>query len=299
MIENKINHDNLLLVMQDCSLKIDQAIENFLPLNFQSSRLVEAMRYSCFLPGKKMRPFLFKSILEIFDLDFEKFINIACSLEFIHVYSLIHDDLPAMDNDDFRRDKPSNHKKFDEATAILAGDALLTLAFETISSPNLFLNDSQKIKIINKVANYSGYNGMVGGQMIDIESINKKVSLDKIFEIHHLKTAKLFMASIETATIIAKANDFQTNLLLNFAKNLGLAFQIKDDLLDYNIDKNLNKKSINNEKNTLSIVEIIGENKSQKMLLDLKSQAIEDIKKLEKNAKILLDLFNFIIYRNK
>jgi geranylgeranyl pyrophosphate synthase len=299
MIEDKINYDNLFLAMQDCSLKVDNAIENLLPCDFQDSKLVEAMRYSCFLPGKKMRPFLFKSILEIFDLDFEKFINIACSLEFIHVYSLIHDDLPAMDNDDFRRGKPSNHKKFDEATAILAGDALLTLAFETISSPNLFLSDSQKIKIVNKVANYSGFSGMVGGQMIDIESINKKISLDKIFEIHHLKTAKLFMASIESGGIIAKANDFEINLLLNFAKNLGLAFQIKDDLMDYNIDKNLNKNNINEERNALSIVEIIGEDKSQKMLLELKSQATDEIKKLEKNAKILLDLFDFIIYRNK
>jgi geranylgeranyl pyrophosphate synthase len=299
MIENKINHQNLLLAMQDCSLKIDKAIEKLIPNNFRGSRLVEAMRYSCFLPGKKMRPFLFKSILEIFDLDFEKFINIACSLEFIHVYSLVHDDLPAMDNDDFRRGQPSNHKKFDEATAILAGDALLTLAFETISLPNLFLSDSQKIKIINKVANYSGYRGMVGGQMIDIQNINQKLSFEKIVEIHHLKTAKLFMASIESGAIIANANDFQTNLLLNFAKNLGLAFQIKDDLLDYNIDKNLNKNNINKERDTLSIVEIIGEDKSQKLLLDLKFQATDAIKKLEKNAEILLDLFDFIIYRNR
>jgi geranylgeranyl pyrophosphate synthase len=299
MIENKINHQNLLLAMQDCSLKIDKAIEKLIPNNFQGSRLVEAMRYSCFLPGKKMRPFLFKSILEIFDLDFEKFINIACSLEFIHVYSLVHDDLPAMDNDDFRRGQPSNHKKFDEATAILAGDALLTLAFETISLSNLFLSDSQKIKIINKVANYSGYRGMVGGQMIDIQNINQKLSFEKIVEIHHLKTAKLFMASIESGAIIANANDFQTNLLLNFAKNLGLAFQIKDDLLDYNIDKGLNKNSTNKERDNLSIVEIIGEDKSQKLLLDLKFQATDAIKKLERNAEILLDLFDFIIYRNR
>lgn len=295
---NKLNHDNLFLAMQACSIKIDQFIEKILPQDNKGSRLVEAMRYSCLLPGKKMRPFLLQSTLEIFDLDFENYLNIACSLEFVHVYSLIHDDLPAMDDDDFRRGKPSNHKKFDEATAILAGDALLTLAFEIMSLPNIFLSDLQKVKIINKIASYSGFNGMVGGQMIDIESIDKKISLDKVFEIHNLKTAKLFMASIESGAIIAGADNSQTINLLNFAKNLGLAFQIKDDLLDYNFDKNLNEKKIKKNKNNLSILEVIGQEKSQKMLVDLKSQAIEDLKIFENKAKNLLELFDFIIYRN-
>jgi geranylgeranyl pyrophosphate synthase len=290
MVEN-----NLLLAMQQCSKIIDDAVEKILPISNDRSRLTDAMRYSSLLPGKKMRPFLFQSTLEIFDIPLKNFTNIACALEFIHVYSLIHDDLPAMDDDDFRRGKPSNHKQFDEATAILAGDALLTLAFEIISAPSQFLKPAEQLKIINNIANCAGHNGMVGGQMIDIESINKSISLDKILYIHYLKTAKLFIGAVNCGSIIGNANDLQKIALQNYAKNLGLAFQIKDDLLDFNSNQIIGKSP----KNDLSIVELIGIESSQKLLTELRQKTNDELIIFQDKAFNLMAIFDFIINRSK
>lgn len=241
-------------------------INRILPKNSQD-KLISAMRYVLLAPAKHIRPFLVIASSSVFNMEAKKTITAAVAIEFIHAYSLIHDDLPCMDNSDIRRGQPSCHKKFDEATAVLAGDALLTLAFEVLSSLNC-----EAIKVLSQAI---GVRGMVGGQILDIGT-----NFNKIKEIHLMKTAKLFAASCEIGAIIGGATDRQRRALYNYGINLGLIFQAKDDIEDYEQDK------------TNNLMSVFGKNEIENYIDSLFKQALDNLSVLSGNANYLYDLLN-------
>lgn len=191
----------------------------------------QAMRYSIFAGGKRLRPVLAIAAAEAVGGDSTDVLDVACALEMIHTYSLIHDDLPAMDNDDYRRGKLTNHKVFGEGIAVLAGDALLTYAFEVISSVKSASHE-RLLAVIREISHAVGTTGMIGGQVVDIQSEGKQIELDTLEYIHSAKTGALFRASLRSGAILAGANDKQLSCLSDYADYFGLVFQITDDILD-------------------------------------------------------------------
>ena len=216
-------------------LLVDAALQNFLP--GQSGLLhkhFEAMRYSLFADGKRIRPVLCMLAAETLGANPEGIMAIPCALECIHTYSLIHDDLPAMDDDALRRGKPTNHMVYGEAQAILAGDGLLTLAFDFLSHPELaqHLSSQDLIRIIQIISRASGSYGMVGGQSLDVDSEGKQVDFETLQAIHRYKTGALITASVQAGAVIGHASNEQFKAMTSYGQHLGLAFQITDDLLN-------------------------------------------------------------------
>ncbi|MGM8365092.1 polyprenyl synthetase family protein [Virgibacillus sp. W0181] len=199
-------------------------------------RLKESMVYSVQAGGKRLRPVLLLASYEAYEKNANKALSAAIALEMVHTYSLIHDDLPAMDDDNFRRGKPTNHKAFDEATAILAGDALLTYSFEVISGDPLLAN-KEKVYLTNMLAAASGPKGMVAGQLLDMKSEDRNISLHELEHIHTLKTGKLLTFAIMAGAYLGNADETQLKHLNNFAYYLGLIFQVQDDILDVTGDE--------------------------------------------------------------
>lgn len=191
----------------------------------------EAMRYSVFAGGKRLRPVLVIAAAEAVGGVIEEVMDVACALEMIHTYSLIHDDLPAMDNDDYRRGKPTSHKVFGEGMAVLAGDALLTYAFEVMAAAKV-ADQGRLLTVIREIAGAAGTMGMIGGQVVDLESEGKQITQETLEYIHRAKTGALFRASLRAGAILAGANDEQLACLSEYAEHFGLAFQITDDILD-------------------------------------------------------------------
>lgn len=194
-------------------------------------RLKEAMTYSIQAGGKRIRPILLLASYEAFGGKRENVMPIALAVEMIHTYSLIHDDLPAMDNDDYRRGLPTNHRKFDEATAILAGDGLLTRSFEMIANAHELSNE-QKVYVTKRLAQCAGPGGMVAGQVLDMEAEHKNLTLNELEEIHNLKTGQLLIFALEAGAYLGGANEKQLNEMVKCAYYIGLVFQIQDDILD-------------------------------------------------------------------
>ncbi|MBS0287446.1 MAG: polyprenyl synthetase family protein [Proteobacteria bacterium] len=220
--------------LTDCQAKMPQLLARYLPLPGHNE-LAKAMHYACLNGGKRLRPLLALMTAELFETDVAVLEPVIVAIEFIHCYSLLHDDLPAMDNDDMRRGKPTCHKVFGEATAILAGDALLTLAFEILSHPEHFptLDKSTILKIIQVIAYAAGCQGMVKGQSIDLSAEGKTLSLENLIEMHRAKTGALIAASVQCGALAGqKATQDDLYELHNFAEALGLCFQIQDDILD-------------------------------------------------------------------
>lgn len=210
---------------------IQNEFEHYLQQLDVPEQLKKSMLYSLEAGGKRLRPILLIASFEGYGEDYRKTLSSAVALEMVHTYSLIHDDLPAMDNDDYRRGKLTNHKVFDEATAILAGDALLTYSFEIIACDPL-LDDKEKVHMIKLLSSCSGPKGMVGGQILDMEAENKPVSLEEMERIHALKTGELLKFAIITGAYLGKATEAQLKHLEEFAYYLGLIFQVQDDILD-------------------------------------------------------------------
>lgn len=286
-----------------CSILVHKRMDELLPQDFADSKLVEAMRYSALSDGKRVRPFLTIGSAQIFGIAPLDALSAATAMEFIHVYSLIHDDLPAMDDDDFRRGQPTCHKKFDEATAILAGDALLTYAFEIMSNEKTNNDPLVRCELVKTATQAAGFRGMVGGQMIDLEKADQEISKEELAKLHRLKTGELFMASAEVGAIIGKASVEDRKAMRYYARDLGLAFQIKDDILDHNgdpqdkvgIDENIHKKPQENA----SIVDVLGVENAQKQLELLRDQAIAHLDVFGAKAALLLELADFVITREK
>lgn len=215
--------------------------------------LIQAMEYSLMAGGKRLRPILLMAAADAIKVNGERFIKVADAVEMIHTYSLIHDDLPAMDNDDYRRGKLTNHKVFGEGTAILAGDALLTLAFEVVLRQR-GVPDEILLSVLREISSASGVGGMVGGQAIDLRSEGIKIDLETLKLMHMGKTGALFRAAIRSGAILAQASDEKLTALTYYAENFGLAFQIIDDILDVTGDEKVLGKptgsDIKNHKST-------------------------------------------------
>ena len=266
--------------------------------------IAKGMEYAILNGGKRLRPFLLFATLELLNEDINKGVKSAIALEMIHSYSLVHDDLPALDNDDYRRGKLTTHKVFGEAEGILIGDSLLTYAFYILSQKNLkFLSSEQIVNIISKTSEYAGINGMIGGQMIDIESENKKIDLETLKYIHSHKTGKLIKLPIEIACIIANVEKDKREILEEYANLIGLAFQVKDDILDVEgTFEDLGKpvgSDVDLHKATYP--SILGMEESKKILNDTVEKAKEIIKNKfgEEKGKNLISLADFIKNRNK
>lgn len=266
--------------------------------------IAKGMEYAVLNGGKRLRPFLLFATLELLNQNIEKGVKSAIALEMIHSYSLVHDDLPALDNDDYRRGKLTTHKVFGEAEGILIGDSLLTYAFYVLSQKNLeFLSSEQIVNIISKTSEYAGINGMIGGQMIDIQSEDKKIDLETLKYIHSHKTGKLIKLPIEIACIIANLEKDKREILEEYADLIGLAFQVKDDILDVEgTFEDLGKpvgSDINLHKATYP--SILGMEESKKILNDTVEKAKEIIKNKfgDEKGKVLISLADFIKDRNK
>ncbi|HHU68757.1 MAG TPA: polyprenyl synthetase family protein [Thermoanaerobacterales bacterium] len=224
---------NLRQYLSERKAIIDESLDKLLPYDSEYPNIIhKSIRYSIFSGGKRIRPILVMASAETVGGSFQDVIPIACGVELIHTYSLIHDDLPALDNDNYRRGKLTNHKVFGEEIAILAGDALLTMAFEIISNEQNKVNSHKILQIINELARSCGTKGMIGGQVVDLESEGKQINISTLEYIHINKTAALINASIRAGAIYFDASEEQLNMLTKYAEKLGLLFQITDDLLD-------------------------------------------------------------------
>ena len=274
--------------------RINQTLEGLLPSD--DSILSEAMRYSVLNGGKRLRPILVYLSSELGEANHDSIDALAGSIELIHCYSLIHDDLPSMDDDDLRRGNPTTHKKYDEATAILAGDALQPLAFELIS--NLDTSDSNKITIVNCLANACGYSGMVGGQIKDIHSkeINTVQDLDIM---HSQKTGRLIQASLETSGILSGLDQKDIEALNKYGEKIGLAFQIQDDIIDIESPSSISGKDQGSDinQNKITYPSIVGLEESRTRARELASEAKEMLHLSHKNADNLHKLADYIVQR--
>ena len=255
--------------------------ENYLSSIIQQDYIVEkSMNYSLLAKSKRLRPLLLLNLLKDFNVDETIGYPFGSSLEMVHTYSLIHDDLPAFDNDDYRRGKLTNHKAFDEQTAILAGDALLTYSFENLA--NSFYSDSLKVKLIKLLANYSGKDGMIKGQSLDKEFEGKQVSIDDLLHMDNLKTGKLITVGLLGACYIANKEEY-LNLFEQVGKKLGIAFQIQDDILDVTADvKQLGKSTSDKDNNKATYVSLLSLNKAKDLVTKLLTE-INDLLSDEKN----------------
>ena len=263
------------------------------------SYLIKPMKYSVFSGGKRFRSAIIVNTGKIFNIDYKKLIIIGAAIECVHSYSLIHDDLPAMDNDDLRRGKLATHKRFNEFTAILAGNSLLALAFEILSSRDLKLSPGIKNELITTLAIYSGFSGLAGGQYFDLTLENKKISKKKIIDIQNKKTGKLFAFCCECAGIINKQNFNKREMLKKIGQDIGLLFQISDDLIDFKGDSKIVGKPTRRDKNKgkPTLVNLFGYNKTLNFANNLKKKINKKIKNYGIKSNNLLQSVDFILDR--
>ncbi len=297
-MKSKNHIDNLI---SSFSKNFDKKLVDLIPKKKISSKhLYNAMKYIIDVGGKRLRPIFLTEISNLLGVKKENSFRTAASVELIHCYSLVHDDLPSMDNDDLRRGHKTCHKKFDEATAILVGDALQSLAFEILANHKTHKDSKKRIMLINELSKSAGCEGMVGGQMLDLEAEKKKLNLKEIYNLQRLKTGELFRFSCVSPCILAGKNK-KIKMFENFSSNLGLAFQIKDDLLDIEgNEKEIGKKTRkDSRKGKETLISLLGKEKARKKSEELISSSLKILKKFGKDAENLIDLTNFIISRKK
>lgn len=265
-----------------------------------NNKLIESMKYSLFAGGKRLRPILALASYNLFGNDISEVMPYACALEMIHTYSLIHDDLPAMDNDDYRRGKLTNHKVYGEGIAILAGDGLLNYSFEIMLDNALKHKDAYShIRSIKEIANSAGINGMIGGQIVDLESENKAINEDTLNYIHMNKTAALITAPLKVGAIIGGAVEEDVKCMEEIGLNLGLAFQIKDDILDVIGDESKLGKSIGSdmEKHKSTYTSLFGLESSIERVKELTDNVNSLLKPYSDRSNFLLELSNYLMKR--
>jgi len=279
--------------------KIDKFLIRYLKSQ-NSSSLTQPMKYGVISGGKKIRSTLILDTGRLFNISEKKLINICAAVECIHSYSLIHDDLPCMDNDSIRRGKPSTHIKYGEASAVLAGSSLLTLAFEIIADKKYKLNSKFKNEIIYSLANCSGHTGIAGGQELDLKFENKKKYISRIIDMQKKKTGKLFNFCLFTVGVIAKKKDMEKKSLGKLGEEIGLLFQLTDDFLDVKGSKKLIGKSVkkDSKKGKSTLLNLMGERKAYSYADNLKKKILRKLKKHGKKAKDLTNTIEFILERN-
>ncbi len=279
---------------------IDASLNSFVPnLNNPQSEIYEAMRYSLMAGGKRLRPILMLEVARLFGKNWEDVKEFACALEMIHTYSLIHDDLPAMDNDDLRRGMPTNHIKFGESTAILAGDALLNKAFE-IALTATHLESSVLIKALQLLSYSSGTEGMIGGQIVDIASEGKDISIETLKYIHSLKTGAIIRSACVIGAVISCANENEIKAIDEYATNLGIAFQIRDDILDVTGTAEELGKPIGSDidLNKSTYVSLCGIEKSLELVKEYSDKAKDSLKIFGSKSTFLIEFTDYLINRN-
>ena len=260
--------------------------------------IYKAMKYSINAGGKRIRPVIMLAAAEMIGGNSDGVMPFACALEMIHTYSLIHDDLPCMDDDDLRRGKPTNHKVFGEAMAVLAGDALLNKAFETILK-NSQMSPNMTLAAMNEIAYASGTEGMIGGQVIDIESENKQIDAVTLMTLHLNKTAALIMTAAKVGAQLAGGTREDLLLMEEFSRYLGIAFQIKDDILDVEGSEEIlgKKTGADKENNKSTFVSIYGLEQSKNILSEYTEKAIEALATYGDRAEFLIELSKFLLSR--
>tara|TARA_B100000989_G_scaffold278291_1_gene239955 strand:+ start:12230 stop:13102 length:873 start_codon:yes stop_codon:yes gene_type:complete len=278
--------------------KIDQFLIGFLKKQ-KNSLLVKPMKYGVISGGKKIRSTIILDAGKIFNINSKKLINICAAVECIHSYSLIHDDLPSMDNDPIRRGKPSTHIKFGEASAVLAGSSLLTLAFEIIADKKYLLNLKSKNEIIRSLASCSGHTGIAGGQELDLKFENKKKNLNQIIDMQKKKTGKLFHFCLYAVGTVANQNHKKKIFLSKLGEEIGLLFQLADDLLDFRGSRKLLGKPVkkDNKKGKSTLLSLMGEKKAYLYANNLKKKILLKLEKHGKKARELINTIEFILER--
>lgn len=295
--------DALFRAMEQTAAAVDRRFNAVLrEADGLEARLIEATRYASIGTGKRLRPLLVVGSSQLFGVDLSAAIQVGTAVECIHTYSLIHDDLPAMDDDDLRRGQPTVHKAYDEATAILAGDGLQALAFEMLASGDTHADPNVRLELITSLAKASGFSGMVGGQAIDIEAEKTNdLDLGAITRLQRLKTGALILFSAEAGGILGKADPFHREALRGYAHDVGLAFQIADDLLDVEGDAETVGKATQKdaEAGKATFVSLMGVERARAQANFLIDQALEHLDSFGEEASLLRGLARFVITRNK
>ena len=278
--------------------KIDQFLINFLNRQ-KKSLLVKPMKYGVISGGKKIRSTIILDAGKLYNIKEKNLINICAAVECIHSYSLIHDDLPCMDNDSIRRGKPSTHIKFGEASAVLAGSSLLTLAFEIIADKRYLLNPQKKNEIIMTLASCSGHTGIAGGQELDLKFENKRKRLNQIIDMQKKKTGKLFNFCLHAVGVVASKNSKEKKFLSNLGEEIGLLFQLADDFLDNKGSKKLLGKPVkkDDKKGKSTLLNLMGENKAYLYANNLNRKILRKLEKHGKKATELIKTIKFILER--
>ena len=271
-------------------------------LNKQNnSKLIPAMKYGLFPGGKKIRSKILIDIGSLLSIDYKTLITIGAAVECIHAYTLIHDDLPCMDDDIIRRGKPSTHIKFGESTAILAGNSLQTMACEILASPNLKISEKIKVNLIKKLSECSGHLGVAGGQYLDLSYEKKKVSKKKIIEMEIKKTGKLFSFCCAAPAIIKKKNNQQVKFFENIGANIGLLFQIADDLIDFKGNTKIagKKTGKDQKKGKATLISLLGYENAVKYCDKIIFDINKSLKKYGSNSKNIRETLDYILNRDK
>ncbi len=292
--------DKLQDAMEDCAEATNRTISKLLPeTDLAEARLYDAMRHGTLSGGKRLRPFLCLQAASLFNVDRKSAKRVAAAIEFAHCYSLIHDDLPAMDNSSMRRGVPTVHREYDEATAILAGDALLTLSFEVLSDPDTHEDPRVRIKLINELAKAAGGHGMVGGQMLDLIGEEEEFDLGTVSRLQRMKTGRLIAFACEAGAILGKAGEQQHKALCNYAYDLGLAFQVTDDILDVEADPSTTGKPANQDEKAgkSTFVSTMGKEQAKMRAEMLIHQAIRHLAIFEHRADLLRELALYVLQR--
>lgn len=255
--------------------------------------LKESIIYSLVNDGKKIRPLSFLYLLKFYNIDYKEYFDVALAIELVHTYSLVHDDLPEMDNDDYRWGKPTNHRVYGQDIAVLTGDSMLTLAFEVLSKANI--NDTLKVNLIQQFANYSGAMGMIAGQVYDVKQKNYQVDANYLKLMHSLKTGRLIELPLDFACKIAR-KESDLDYIRSFGKELGIAYQIKDDILDYYGEFEKIGK-LPSDEDMITYLSFYGIDECKELLEKHTTNAIEISRKLENN--LLEDFANYLLKRDK
>ena len=291
---------DLKTAMADMAADVERAILHLLPItDLPESRVLEAMRYGCLNGGKRLRPFLVCQSAALFGVNPDCALRVAVAVEFVHSYSLVHDDLPAMDDGDLRRGQPTVHRKFDEATAILAGDGLLTYAFEVLADPATHEDPNVRCQLVAALAKAAGPHGMVGGQMLDLIAEHETFDLGTTTRLQRMKTGDMIAFSCEAGGILGKAPPPQRLALRAYAHDLGLAFQIVDDLLDVEGTEAETGKSVGRdaEAGKSTFVSILGRDRARSQAAMLAVQAKAHLEIFDGRADILKAVADFVVAR--